>query len=68
MAQTIILSLRETEVAQLMALGHTSRQIAQFLFVSNNTVRTHLQHIRQKTNCHNKTTAIAALRQAGIIK
>jgi two-component system response regulator NreC len=43
-----LLSPRETEVLQLMALGHTSREIAEKLSLSVRTVETHRAHIQQK--------------------
>jgi two-component system response regulator NreC len=42
------LSPRETEVLQLMALGHTNREIGEQLGLSVRTVETHRAHIQQK--------------------
>ena len=42
------LSPREQEVAELIARGLTSREIAAHLVVSEKTVDTHADHIRQK--------------------
>jgi len=44
------LSERESEVLQLIALGHTNTEIAQHLFLSTRTVETHRAHIQQKIN------------------
>ncbi|RIK61684.1 MAG: hypothetical protein DCC65_18575 [Planctomycetota bacterium] len=42
------LSARELEVARLVAEGLTNSQIADALFVSENTIKTHLSHILAK--------------------
>lgn len=44
------LSKREKEVLRLMALGHNSQQIANALFISEDTVKTHRKNIRNKLN------------------
>lgn len=45
---------RETEVLALILKGKTSVEIAQELFVSNNTVKTHCKHIYAKCDVHSK--------------
>ena len=45
---TEALSDREREIALLAANGHTSKQIAEQLFVSFRTVNNHLQHVYDK--------------------
>jgi two-component system response regulator NreC len=42
------LSARETEVLQLIALGHTNTEIAERLYLSVRTVESHRAHIQQK--------------------
>lgn len=42
------LSARELEVARLVSEGLTNAQIAKALFVSENTIKTHLSHILSK--------------------
>lgn len=42
------LSERETEVLQLIALGHTNTEIAEQLYLSVRTVESHRAHIQQK--------------------
>lgn len=44
-----LLSSRELEVAKLAVLGISTRDIAQQLFLSENTVKTHLRNIYRKT-------------------
>jgi len=61
------LSDREREVLALLALGYTNAQLAERLFVSPNTVKTHLQHIYDKLGVPNRTAAVSTARQLGII-
>ncbi|MFI0410018.1 ATP-binding protein [Actinomadura sp. 3N508] len=44
------LSPRESEVARLVALGHTNRQIADALFLSTRTVEQHVAKVLRKLN------------------
>lgn len=48
------LSTREAEVAELLARGETVARIADMLFVSENTVRTHSKRIYAKLDIHKK--------------
>ena len=48
------LSARETEVCELIARGRSVAAIAEELFVSENTVRTHSKHIYTKLNIHSR--------------
>ncbi len=58
------LSAREVEVLQLLAFGHSNRSIAEKLFISPDTVKTHLEHIFQKLGAGDRTAAVAtALRR-----
>ena len=43
-----LLSDREREVLQLLALGHTNQEIAEQLHISVRTAETHRAHIMQK--------------------
>jgi LuxR family maltose regulon positive regulatory protein len=53
------LSERELEVLHFIAAGLTNKQIAQKLFVSLNTIRTHTKNINSKLNVHSRTQAVA---------
>lgn len=53
------LSAREAEVAELIARGYTVAHIAEQLFVSENTVRTHSKHIYTKLGIHKRQELIA---------
>lgn len=48
------LTFREEEVLVLLLERHTIEQIAHQLFVSGNTVKTHVKHIYGKMNVHNR--------------
>ena len=52
------LSARETEVAELIARGNTVAHIAEVLFVSENTVRTHSKRIYTKLDIHKRQELI----------
>ncbi|MBR3258918.1 MAG: helix-turn-helix transcriptional regulator, partial [Eggerthellaceae bacterium] len=47
-------SARETEVFLLLAKNKEARAIADELFVSFNTVRTHIKNIYAKMDVHNR--------------
>ena len=57
-----VLSLREVEILELLEQGSNSKDIAAALYISQNTVKRHLQNIYQKLDVHNKTLAIKAYR------
>jgi LuxR family maltose regulon positive regulatory protein len=58
---------RELEVLRLMAEGLKYDEIAQELFISLNTVRSHVKAIYGKLNANNRTKAIEAARQKAIL-
>ncbi|PCF65790.1 DNA-binding response regulator [Staphylococcus pseudintermedius] len=51
------LSKRETEVLKEMAKGKTNKEIAETLFVSEKTVKTHVSHIFSKLEVTDRTQA-----------
>lgn len=53
-----VLTDREQQIAQLVSLGLTSRQIAERAFISENTVKQHLKRIFAKTNVSNRAELI----------
>lgn len=55
------LTERETEVAMLIAQGRSKAYIADQLFVSENTVRTHAKNIYTKLGVHSKQSLIDVL-------
>lgn len=48
------LTTREKEIARLLAYGRTQPWIAESLNISENTVGTHVRHIYQKAEVHNR--------------
>jgi DNA-binding CsgD family transcriptional regulator len=56
------LSEREQEVMALLALGHTNKQIAGSLFVSPETVKTHLVHVYRKLGVSTRAGAVSIWR------
>jgi LuxR family transcriptional regulator, maltose regulon positive regulatory protein len=59
---------REIHVLKLVAQGKSNAALAQELFVSENTVRTHLRNISSKLDTRNRTEAVARARQQGLIR
>lgn len=55
------LSQREIEVMALVARGHTISSIATELFISDNTVKTHLRRLYQKLDIHKKQELFALI-------
>ena len=60
------LSEREREIVALLAGGATDAQIAGRLFLSVNTVRSHLERIRDKTGARRRAELVRYAIQAGI--
>lgn len=61
------LSQRELEVLQLMAKGLSNQEIAQALFVSLNTIKTHAARIFEKMNVQRRTQAVEQGKRTGLI-
>lgn len=60
------LSAREREVLQLMVRGLSRREIASTLFISLNTVRTHVKSILAKLGVHASLEAVSLALRAGM--
>ena len=58
---------REHEILQLVAAGLSTREIAERLFVSENTVKTHTGRLLAKLDSRRRTQAIQRAREAGLI-
>jgi DNA-binding NarL/FixJ family response regulator len=62
-----ILTAREREILQLLADGMSNADVAQRLFISQETVKSHVRHILTKLEADTRTQAVAiALREAMI--
>lgn len=61
------LSSREMEVLICLAQGKTTMQIARELYISENTVKTHVRHILEKLEASNRAEAVSKATQMGLI-
>jgi two-component system response regulator NreC len=61
------LSEREREIFQLVAEGHSNKEIADLLSVSPTTVETHRSHILQKLDVHNTAELVLYAVRRGVI-
>lgn len=66
-AELLGLSHREVEVLERLAEGATARQIGNDLFVSHETVRSHLKRIYRKLGVHDRSAAISRAREEGVL-
>jgi len=57
------LTLRESEVTAFLGEGRSNREIADALFISEHTVKSHLKSIFQKTGAASRTQAVARIAQ-----
>jgi DNA-binding NarL/FixJ family response regulator len=64
----VVLSERELEVLDCLADGLTTLQIGSRLFISDNTVKTHIRHILEKLESANRTEAVGKATQLGLLK
>jgi DNA-binding NarL/FixJ family response regulator len=62
------LSERERDVFRLMAHGLSNGEIAQELFISETTVKTHVTHILQKLNLRDRVQAVVLAYQTGVFE
>lgn len=61
------ISKREFEVLELLAAGLSNQEIAERLFVSNSTVKTHVSNVLAKLDANRRTEAIAKAKNLRII-
>jgi len=62
------LTEREIEVLRHIAEGNRNRDIAERLFISEETVKVHIKHIMEKLGATDRTQAVAIGLRRGIIK
>jgi len=60
------LSPRELEVLRLLVSGMSRREIAARLYLSVNTVRTHVQHLLRRADQHSTVSLVALARELGV--
>lgn len=63
-----IVSERELQVLRLMAAGLSTGDMAGKLFLSINTVRSHVQSTLSKLGAHTRLEAVALAREAGLLQ
>ena len=62
------LTQREMEILRLVAEGLPNRDIAQALFVSENTIKYHMKNVLQKLGVQNRTEATTYAHRAGLLE
>jgi LuxR family maltose regulon positive regulatory protein len=62
------LSERERDVLLHLASGLSTKEIADTLIVSTNTVKTHIRHVYDKLDAHSRTQALARARDLGLLE
>jgi len=61
------LSNREIDVLQLLTDGKSNKEIASELFISVQTVKTHISHIFNKLGVNDRTEAVATALRRGLV-
>jgi DNA-binding NarL/FixJ family response regulator len=61
------LTARETQVLRRLALGRSNKEIAGDLFVSEDTVKTHVSHVFAKLQVENRAQAIVQALKRGLV-
>lgn len=59
---------RELEILELIAEGLSNREIAERIFVSENTVKTHSSRLFDKLNARRRTQAVQLGKELGLIR
>ena len=62
------LTAREGEVLRQVATGNRNRDIAERLFISEDTVKVHVKHIMEKLGANDRTEAVTIAVRRGIIE
>ena len=65
--QHTLLSKREEEVLRLVAEGLTNKEIARRLFVTENTVKTHVTSLFNKLGVDSRARAVAVAANEGLL-
>jgi len=63
-----VLSEREVEVLRQVAGGNRNRDIAERLFIAEETVKVHLKHIMTKLRANDRTESVTIAARRGIIQ
>jgi DNA-binding NarL/FixJ family response regulator len=62
------LTAREQEILRLIVSGLSNGEIAQELYISDTTVKTHVTHILQKLNLRDRVQAVVLAYQTGVFE
>jgi len=62
------LTERERDVLKHVAGGNRNRDIAERLFISEDTVKVHVKHIMEKLGANDRTEAVTIALRRGIIE
>ena len=65
--QELAITKRELEILELIAQGFSNREIAEKLFVSENTVKTHSSRLFDKLSAKRRTQAVQRGKELGLI-
>ena len=63
-----MLSRRELEVLRFMADAPTNTELAQQLFVSESTIKTHISRLLMKTGSHDRAQLVALAYRSGLVR
>ena len=66
-ARELGITARELEILNAIAAGLSTREIAEKLFVSENTVKTHSSRLFEKLNAKRRTQAVQIAKSSGLI-
>ncbi|MBY0493289.1 MAG: response regulator transcription factor [Cyanobacteria bacterium] len=61
------LTTREIEIVRLLGGGHSNRDVADMLAISESTVKVHVRHVMEKLGAHDRTEAVVIALRRGII-
>jgi DNA-binding CsgD family transcriptional regulator len=64
---TLAITPRELDILDQIAAGKSTREIAQALFVSENTVKTHASRLYDKLGVKRRTQAVQEARRLGLL-
>lgn len=64
---SLLITEQQLTIAKLVAQGLTNREIAEQLYLSENTIKFHIQKIMHKLDVHNRITMVTKLIQENII-
>ncbi len=61
------LTAREVDVLRLIVAGHSNREIATLLYISEGTVKTHVNHILMKLGVSDRTQVVTTALRRGLV-